>query len=45
MRGAITAMLSGVVVVNDLAEALNLVAVRPSCEPSPWTVTWSEPAG
>lgn len=29
LRGAITAMLSGVVVVNDLAEALNLVAVRP----------------
>ncbi|KZS61145.1 chromosome segregation protein SMC [Mycobacterium ostraviense] len=29
LRGAITAMLSGVAVVNDLAEALNLVAVRP----------------
>ncbi|KZS58416.1 chromosome segregation protein SMC [Mycobacterium kansasii] len=29
LRGAITAMLWGVAVVNDLAEALDLVAVRP----------------
>ncbi|CAM4286496.1 Chromosome partition protein Smc [Mycobacterium basiliense] len=29
LRGALTAMLSGVAVVNDLAEALDLVAVRP----------------
>ncbi|ETW21449.1 chromosome segregation protein SMC [Mycobacterium gastri] len=29
LRGAITAMLAGVAVVNDLAEALDLVAVRP----------------
>ena len=29
LRGALTAMLSGVAVVNDLAEALGVVAVRP----------------